>query len=279
MPVVDVFTDIVNAVESARATTVSWLAGEAGRAYDAAAQAEEMQTRMIRGRASRDSMLRQFGLQRARMDDDPVEAARIEAANLRRDTMAKLNADKNMSGNDKDMVITAMEDVISRMGRDAALEMAKRVTSAEKLVQQMDKTTAAEREQFDMAAEQLRIDNLRLEGQNKLADKLETQLEFAKRRRDIERSTLPRDEKNARIAELGSMEEFQLAHTREKLGTGSSRQITSGLLGGAMLEALVFGGAKTKAQETLERIGYDQVKLLGRIAEAVESGENYAVLA
>jgi len=268
--VVGVFTDLVDMVEQARQSTVNWLAGQNGAANDQARKAEEMQTRMIRGAETRDTMLRQFRLQKARSQDDPMEAARVEAENLRRDTMTKLNADKNMSQNDKAAVIAAMEDSITRMMQDAALEMDKRTREVEAQLIAQERVTNGEREQFDMSADQLRIDNLRLDGQNKLADTMEIQLEFAKRRRDIERSSLSADEKKVRLEELAGLEQFQLAHLKEKMGSITTSQIQSGLLGGAALQALVFGGNKTKAQETLEKIGYDQVKLLGRIAEGVE---------
>jgi len=284
--VVNVIEDLRQSVKDPLAIGIRWT-GQALGFLDAAdggidkveeaQRLEENMSKSVRAMQARMEMMRQFAQQRARMNDDPIEAARIEGEQLRMTTAKRLNELK-MTPQDRSQVERSMEDIITRMQQDAALEMDKRTRDLEAQLVAQDRLTNNEREQFDASAEQLRIDNLRLDGQNKLADTMEIQLEFAKRRRDIERSSLSADDKKVRLEELAGLEQFQLSHLKEKMGSITTSQIQGGLLGGAALQALVFGGTRSKKDETLERIGNDQVKLLGRIADAVER-DTVAVLA
>jgi len=288
----------IGGIESARQSTVDFLSagyrmiGQGIGLLDAndggidkveeARKAAEIQTKAIKSRLETERFIGDLMAARYEKEGSLVEAAEIKARKFREQSMKDLQS-KGVSGQDLTRAQTAINDEADKMVRDARDEQNARQRKAQNDNADFDARRAKRLEDLGFERQATTIETMRLEGRKKEADLLQLELDTKKKISEISKDELLTAEQRREalddIRSGAAAQRSAIENQKEDMGRATTRRLQSGLAGGAALEALVFGARTDPVKDKLTEIGDHQVKLLGRIAEAVESGEKYAVLA
>jgi hypothetical protein len=244
--------------------------------------AEELKTRRIKSRLESERFINDLMAQRYEKEGSLVEAAELKARKFREQSLKELSA-KKVEGSDLTDARNAIDAEAEKMVRDARDQQnaRQRKTIEDNASFEARKSKRLEDLGFDRQA--MTIETMRLEGRKKEADLLQLELDTKKKISEISKDELlTAEQRRAALDDIRSGAAAQrsaIENQKEDTGRSTFRRLQGGLAGGAALEALVFGGRSDPVKDKLAEIGDHQVKLLGRIADAVENDERLAVLA
>jgi len=128
------------------------------------------------------------------------------------------------------------------------------------------------------------IDVMRIEGRKKEAELAALDLETRKRilalRNDPDLSPEQRERTAQRIQDLADREAAAIQSRQDPSAKSTFRSLSAGLLGGAALESIVFGGGRSDGKaDLMYKAEVDQVKLLSEISDTLKSQDRTVVLA
>jgi len=289
---------LINGIESARQSTVDFLSagyriiGQGVGLLDAndggidkveeARKAAEIQTKMIKSRMETERFIGDLMAARYEKEGSLVEAAEIRARKFREQSMKELQS-KGVTGPDLTRAQNAINDEADKMVRDARDEQNTRQRKSLNDNADFEARKSKRLEDLGFERQAASIETMRLEGRKKEADLLQLELDTKKKISELSKDELLTAEQRAQamddVRAGAAAQRSAIENQKEDAGRSTIRRLQSGLNGGAALDALVFGARSDPVKDKLTEIGDHQVKLLGRIAEAVESGEKYAVLA
>lgn len=241
---------------------------------DAAAQKQ-------RAREALDDEVRALELQRKRAEGKTLEAEideHVAASNKKRREIA---ADTTMTDDEKKAayvrVATAYDELSKATVNDALNKEAKKKS-------ERDAELKYRSDALELEIAGYGIDVMRLEGRKKEAELAALDLETRKRILDIQRDeNLTQDQKDRatqRIQDLAGREAAAIEARKDPSAKSTFRSISAGLLGGAALEAIVFGGGRSDGKaDLMYKAEVDQVKLLSEISDTLKNQERTVVLA
>lgn len=131
-------------------------------------------------------------------------------------------------------------------------------------------------EDLTLERESMNIDTMRIEGKKKEADLAQLELDTRKKILEIERdqqlNAEQRAEQRDAVLNAYTAQAKALSEARDPLARNSVRSVMGGTLGGRALQAMVFsdGNQTNGTMNLMMKAEVDQVKLLSRIASAVE---------